>query len=775
MNKQSFNAAWRFALGDTTDVWKAPAESDLREVDLPHDWSPELPRSPGNPSRAAGGFFANGTGWYLKTFDAPETWQGKQVFVEFEGVYMNAEVWLNEHLLCRQPYGYTTFQVDLTSHLNLGKPNTLKVRVDNSAQLNSRWYSGSGIYRPVWLMAAEPLHVDHWGVFVTTPSVSTASAGVRIQTALVNASGKSQDVTLRTYVYDPDGQVVGTLEKHLTIEAGARAENAQNIHVPQPRLWSPETPALYKVESSLMDGNKVLDQAVTPFGIRSLSFDAEQGLLLNGKPIKLKGGCMHHDNGVLGSASIPRAEERKVEVLKASGFNAIRCAHNPPAPAMLDACDRLGMLVMDEAFDCWRIGKNAYDYHTVFEDWWQRDLDSMVLRDRNHPSIILWSIGNEVMERDGRSGGAEIARRLAERVRALDSSRPVTGAICSTWDGLRVWNDTDPVFAALDVGGYNYQWQQYEADHARHPQRMMIGTESFPKEAFENWQAVLDHSYVLGDFVWTSLDYLGESGIGRVRFDEDIKDFLGRYPWHQANCGDLDICGFKRPQSYYRDILWNPAAPQYIAVYPPMPEGKTPDVSAWGWPDVWPNWNYVGREGQIFKIDVYSPCDEVELLLNDQSMGRKPAGKANKFIASFEVNYEPGELKAVGYIQGVQVQEATLSTTGPAASLRLTPDRDALRAEPGDLSYVTVEIIDAAGRVLPNADRTLTLHLSGPGEIAAVGSPDPISAEDYRGSTRTTHRGRALVVVKTSGKPGTLRLKAEAEGLPKGEVEMTVA
>ncbi len=774
MQKQSFSAGWHFSPGDSTDVWKPPSESDLREVDLPHDWSPELPRSSGNPSRASGGFFTNGTAWYSKAFDAPETWRGKQVFVEFEGVYMNAEVWLNEHLLCRQPYGYTTFQVDLTPRLNLGKVNTLRVRVDNSAQLNSRWYSGSGIYRPVWLMVAEPLHVDHWGVYVTTPSVSAASAAVRIQTTLVNNSAQAKDITLRTYIYDPDGQVVGTLEKHLTVEAGSRAESAQNVHVPHPRLWSPDSPALYKVESSLMDGNKALDQAVTRFGIRSLSFDAEQGLLLNGQPIKLKGGCVHHDNGVLGAASFPRAEERKVEVLKASGFNAIRCAHNPPAPAMLDACDRLGMLVMDEAFDCWRIGKNAYDYHTVFEDWWQRDLDSMVLRDRNHPSIILWSIGNEVMERDGRSGGADIARRLAERVRALDATRPVTAAICSTWDGLRVWADTDPVFAALDVGGYNYQWQQYEADHARHPHRMMIGTESFPKEAFENWQAVLEHSYVLGDFVWTSLDYLGEAGIGRVR-SEDDKEFLGRYPWHQANCGDLDICGFKRPQSYYRDILWNPAAKQYIAVYPPASDSRATQVTAWGWPDVWPNWNYVGREGQLFKVDVYSPCDEVELLLNDQPLARKPAGKANQHIASFEVHYEPGELKAVGYIQGVKTQVTTLSTTGPASALRLTPDRDALNAVSDDLSYITVEIIDAAGRVMPDADRTLTFRLSGPGEIIAVGSPDPINAEDYRGNMRTTHRGRALVVVKTSGKPGTLRLTAEGEGVPKGEVEITVA
>jgi beta-galactosidase len=774
MQKQSFNSSWRFFIDNSGSLWQTPSDSDGREVDLPHDWSPELPRGADQPSGSSGGFFANGSAWYTKTFDAPVTWKGKIVFVEFEGVYMNAEIWLNENFLGRHPYGYTTFQVDLTPFLKVGEANVLKVRVDNGAQLNSRWYSGAGIYRPVWLMVAEPVHVAHWGVSITTPSVSEAAAAVHIQTTLVNESSKAQDVTLRTYIKGPDGLVLGTLEKHLTLEAGNHVDTAQNIHIPHPRLWSPDTPDLYQVETSLLAGDKQLDSAFTPFGIRSLSFSSETGFLLNGKPLKLKGGCVHHDNGVLGAASYPRAEERKVEVLKASGFNAIRTAHNPPAPAMLDACDRLGMLVMDEAFDCWRTGKNPYDYHVVFDDWWQRDIDSMLLRDRNHPSIILWSIGNEVLERDGRSDGAAIARRLAERVRNIDPTRPVTSAICGVWDKNRAWTDTDEIFESLAVGGYNYQWQQYEPDHARHPQRMMIGTESFPIEAFENWQAVLDHSYVLGDFVWTSLDYLGESGIGRVHFDETLKDFLGKFPWHQANCGDLDICGFKRPQSYYRDVVWTPGAKQYIAVHPPVAEGKTPKITQWGWPDVWPNWNYAGREGQRFHIEVYSPCDEVELFLNDHSLGRKPAGKANKFIASFEVHYQPGELKAIGYNQGKKAQECLLSTTGPADQLRLTPDRDALRAEPGDLSYVMVEIVDSDGRLLPDADRLVTFSLKGPGEIAAVGSADPLSEESYRGNARTPFRGRALVIIKAEGKKGVLRLKAEAEGLKAMEVGIRV-
>ncbi len=419
------------------------------------------------------------------------------------------------------------------------------------------------------------------------------------------------------------------------------------------------------------------------------------------------------------------------------------------------------MLVIDEAFDCWREGKNPFDYHVVFDDWWQRDLDAMLLRDRNHPSIVLWSIGNEVHERDGRNGGAEVARRLTERVRAVDPTRPVISAICGTWDGTP-WENTDAVFAHLDVGGYNYLWRQYEDDHARHPARMMIGTESIPGEAFENWMSVLGHSHVLGDFVWTSLDYLGESGIGRVHYDEK-GGFLGAYPWHQANCGDLDLCGFKRPQSFYRDILWQAGTQLYIAAHAPTP-------TYWGWPDVWPDWNWAGHEGKTFQVDVYSACAEVELLLNGQSLGRKPTGKEERFTARFEVPYAPGELKAVGYRGGEAAAEAALHTNSAPASLRLTPDREEIPAAPGGLSYISVEILDENGRPHPAADRPVYFTVKGPGMLKAVGSANPVSTESYVGNWRSTHRGRCLAVVQSNGQPGEIRLRAQADGLDGSEV-----
>ena len=428
---------------------------------------------------------------------------------------------------------------------------------------------------------------------------------------------------------------------------------------------------------------------------------------------------------------------------------------------------------MDEAFDCWRDGKNPFDYHVAFDDWWQRDIDAMVLRDRNHPSIILWSIGNEVLERD-RPEGAGIARMLAERVRGLDPTRAVSSAICGTWAN-KEWSSTDGTFSALDVGGYNYQWKNYASDHERFPNRVMAGLESFPIEALENWTAVLDHPYVIGDFVWTSLDYLGESGIGREKYEEK-EDFLGAYPWHHANCGDLDICGFKRPQSYYRDIVWNTegAAPLYIAVHAPVPAGKTASITQWGWPDVWPNWNLAGREGEIFKIDVYSACEEVELFLNGRSLGRKPSSWAEKLIASFETAYETGELRALGYTAGKQAAEQILKTAAAPVALRLTADRAVLSDEPGDLSYVTVEIVTADGQVHPAADRPVFFTLSGAGQLVAVGSGNPLSQEDYTGHIRSTYRGRCLAVVKTDGVVDEIILRAQADGLEPAMVRIRV-
>jgi beta-galactosidase len=766
MHRQTFDRDWRFNLDDATRWrWRDRDVSTWAAIDLPHDWSLELDRDPANPSAASGGYFSMGRGWYYKTFTAPEEWRGKKVLIEFEGVYMNAEVWLNDHYLGRHPYGYTSFCYDLTPYLDFGSAeNALRVAVDNCCHLNSRWYSGSGIYRHVWLLVAEPVHVAHWGVYVTTPDVSAEEATVQVRTRVQNEAQGVHSVVLRSRVVAPDGAIVVEAEAQGTINAGGENEFPQDLQLVMPQLWSPGTPHLYQLESEVLVEGRTVDTASTPFGVRTIAFDAEQGFTLNGRSLLLRGGCVHHDNGVLGAASYDRAEERKVELLKASGFNAVRCAHNPPAPAFLDACDRLGMLVIDEAFDCWRDGKNPYDYHVVFDDWWRRDIDSMLYRDRNHPSIIMWSIGNEVLERAGHSGGVHIARTLAERVRAVDPTRPVTAAINGGRDAWP-WKQTDDVFAELDVGGYNYQQLQYRPDHERHPQRVMYGSESTAGEAFEHWMSVLELDYVIGDFVWTALDYLGEAGIGRVEVEDGLTSFLGEYPWHQANCGDLDLCGFKRPQSYYRDVLWGDGHELYIAVRDPLPKGKTPTISFWGWPEAWPDWTWPGQEGRLFQVDVYSGCDKVELFLNEELLGAKPTTRQERFSATFDVPYEAGLLKAVGYVGDRPVTESAIQTAGPPAQIRLTPDRSTVQPGGEDLSFVTVEILDQRGLVHPNADHEVFFTVTGGGSIAAVGSGNPVSTERYRGNQRRAFRGRCLVVVQAGDEPGEIHLRAQADGL----------
>lgn len=775
MQRQSFDHDWRFQLGHKPDgMWKPVDDSTWQVIDLPHDWSMDLRRGPEEPSGASGGYFPNGVGWYQKSFAAPEEWRGKKVVLEFEGVYMNADIWLNGHFLTRHPYGYTSFHVDLTPYIEFGsEQNKLKVAVDNGGQLNSRWYSGSGIYRHVWLMVADPVHVAPWGVAVSTPAVSPDAASVQVRTTLENERSEVQTVKVAVRVLAPDGSLAAQAETSEKLPAGGRSTVSQECKVARPQLWSPDSPHLYRMEIQVRVAGQVLDTASTVFGIRRLEFDAKTGFRLNGQSLKLKGGCVHHDNGVMGSAAYDRSEERKVEVLRASGFNAVRCAHNPPSPGFLDACDRLGMLVIDEAFDCWRNGKNLYDYHVVFDDWWERDVESMVRRDFNHPSVIVWSIGNELVER-GRPDGARIARELADRVRALDSTRPVTAAINGGHDNWP-WEALDPVFASLDVAGYNYHEVTYRSDHERHPERVIFGTESVAKEAFKHWMSVLELDHVIGDFVWTSLDYLGESGIGRVHYGGPEEPFLGRYPWHQAYCGDLDLCGFKRPQSYYRDVLWGNGSPLYIAVHSPHPDGQKPTITYWGWPEVWPNWSWTGREGKSLHVDVYSRCEQVELFLNGRSLGVRPTTQQEEFIAHFDVPYAAGTLKAVGLNGGRPAAEIEVQTVGEPAALRLTPDRATIKATRGDLSFVTAEVVDAQGRVHPTAEHAVTFSAEGEGEIAAVGNGNPISEESYRGNQRQAHRGRCLVVVKSLGRPGQIRLRATADGLQAADVTIQVA
>src|SRR5579871_876528 len=486
-----FDHDWKFLLGDPEGAGLPSYDAGAwRTLDVPHDWSIEGKIDPQSPMGGSGGFFPAGVGWYRKTFTVSSAWNGKKVSVDFEGVYMNATVSINGHDLGMHPYGYTSFSHDLTPHLKPGA-NLLAVRVDQSQQRNSRWYSGSGIYRHVWFNITDPIHVAPWGVCVTTPEASAAQARVSVRTRIANESPGKSNVALQTVLYAASGAAVGQSNSTAALEPGNSIEVSQEIAVARPALWETESPVLYRAVTQLVVDSKTVDEVSTPFGIRSLDWSAEKGFLLNGKALKMTGGCVHHDNGPLGAAAFDRAEERRVQILKQAGFTAIRCSHNPPSPAFLDACDRLGMLVLDEAFDHWEVGKNPQDYHLYFKDWWKRDLDWMVLRDRNHPSVILWSIGNEIPERaDPR--GVEIAKMLTDEIRRLDATRPITAAVPDFWEAgkPRKWEESDAAFQYLNVAGYNYKWKQYEPDHARRPDRVMLGTESFPFEAFQNWQMV---------------------------------------------------------------------------------------------------------------------------------------------------------------------------------------------------------------------------------------------------------------------------------------------
>ncbi len=789
MERINLDRQWNFQLSGTPqNPWP---ESRTVVVDLPHDFSIIQKRDPNTPSGANTGFFPGGIGKYEKTLFVPEDWKGKKVFLEFEGAYMNTTVRFNSQIVTHHPYGYTSFHCDLTPYLIYGKDNLIQVTVNNSALPNSRWYSGSGIYRHVWLLVGESVHISPWGVYVTTPEVSLKASTVSVKTTVENSEAEPADIAVRSIIIDADGRKVASDEVNLKIDPAGKIEAAQILTVSPAKLWSIENPYLYSLLSIVLRNGIVIDSVETRFGIRSISVDAQEGFKLNGVPIKLKGGCVHHDCGLLGAAAYDRAEERKIELLKASGYNAIRCAHNPPSPAFLDACDRLGMLVMDEAFDCWREEKTSNGYSDFFEEYWEKDLASMVLRDRNHPSVIMWSTGNEIPERDGRSDGYNYARKLADFVRSLDPTRPVTNALCNVFSNEPLvnavslgkydlpedfdnWGELTRKFAEpLDVVGYNYLLDRYESDGKKFPNRIICGTETFPKEIFDFWETVERLPYVIGDFVWTSLDYLGEAGIGRVRYKGET-GHTAEYPWHHAYCGDIDICGFKRPQSYYRDCVWGVSKAPYIAVYKPENYGKPHVVSLWGWPDVESSWTWPGFEGKLTGIEVYCSDDEVELILNGKSLGRKPAGKANRYKAFFETPYVPGELVAIGFCDGREVSRTTLKTAGAPASIRLTPDRAMLKAKFGDLSYVTVEVLDKEGNVVHNADTNIFFTVCGVGTLLAVGSGNPITREMYIGNQRRVYYGKAMAVVRANGDPGEITLTASADGIPPASVIIKV-
>jgi len=818
---QLFDNGWRFHRGDMEGAESVEFDDGTwKQIDLPHDWSiedlPPFPQENGqgavwggidvplrigpfdmylSEGKRSTGWCVGGTGWYRKRFTSDGMPADGHTEIMFEGVYMNSDVWLNGHHLGFHPYGYTSFAYDLTPHLNRLGENIIAVRVRNEGQ-NSRWYSGSGIYRHVWLTVTGPVRLPQWGVYVTTPEVSAQAASVKVAATVENRDKAARDVLVRVRLLDPKDNVVGSHETSRRVDPGGQTEVELTISVSTPALWSLAAPHLYRAEVELVSGGKTQDSTIASFGIRKIEVDAQRGLRINGEAVKLRGGCLHHDNGLLGSAAIDRAEERRVELMKAHGFNALRCAHNPPSPKFLDACDRLGIVVIDEAFDQWSVQKNPQDYHLQFNDWWRRDIDSMVLRDRNHPCVIFWSIGNEIPERTKPLGVAE-ARELVDEIKRLDDTRLITAAINQYVEQGKPssWADSDPAFEHLDVGGYNYEWDQYEKDHERLPPRVMMGTESLPLQAFENSQMVENHPYVIGDFVWTGMDYLGEAGIGHAQLSPTghppqpftpggelggvpLASFAishtSEYPWFNAYCGDIDLIGEAKPQLYYKRVLWGISKLE-MAVQRPIPEGREQLVSAWGWPDELRSWTWPGQEGKTLTVRVYSQGDQVRLLLNGREVGAKPVSADTKFKAEFEVPYAPGELDALALKDGNPIGELTFQTAGKPARLRLKADRQLLRADRNDLAFVTLEVIDQSGNEVPDAAIPVSFEMSGPGELAATGTANPKDLRSFRQPHPTTYHGKCLAIVRPTGSAGRIELLARSDGLEPARLLLKVS
>ena len=698
------------------DGWQFTREGKTVTVNLPHDWDIyEAPNPATGATGTGGGWYLGGKGEYRKTFKTPDA---DVVKLYFEGVYQKAEVFVNGQKAGQHAYGYTPFTVDITPYLNKASNlNEVVVNVNNSEQPNCRWYSGSGIYRHVWLQTKRKQYIDEWSVSVATPDIHT----VNIKAEVVMADGSRKPIE-------------------------------KTLHVEQPHLWSPGDPYLYTTTIEA-EG----DVLPVTYGIRTIEYSAEKGFVLNGKPILINGACVHHDDGVLGAMAFDAAEIRKVKLMKEAGFNLIRTSHNPTTRAFLDACDSIGMLVIDEAFDGWRTQKTTYDYSTLIDSCYREDIQTMVKRDRNHPSVICWSIGNEVIERkDIRV--ITTARQLKQAILEEDQTRPVTEALCS-WDSD--WEIYDPHAEVLDVVGYNYMIHKHATDHQRDPRRVMWQTESFPRDAFKNWALTHDHPYIVGDIVWTGLDYLGESGIGRYYYEgerpgEHYVDG-GQPDWHGAYCGDVDITGWRKPISHYRETLWKESQDLYMAVREPDDyQGKIKETAWSVWP-TWESWNWIGWEGKPVEVEVYTKAPEVKLYLNDKLVDRKTVNRETAFKAVFQVPYEAGTLRAEAGGKSV-----TLTTAGAPARLRLTPDRRVITADGQDLAYVTIEVVDSKGNVCPDAAIPCEAIVKGQGSLLAFASADLKDREAYTSPKVTTWKGRALLVVRSTQKNGRAQVSIKS-------------
>ncbi|WP_338031442.1 glycoside hydrolase family 2 TIM barrel-domain containing protein [Diaminobutyricibacter tongyongensis] len=773
-----------------------PKGDQKNEVTLPHDAMITFART--ESSGASNGYFPGGAVTYSKVFDVPEEWRRKRVAVEFEGVYRDAMVYVNGVFAGQHPNGYTGFRIALDDFLDYGKPNA--IRVDARAHMDSRWYSGLGIYRDVYLTVTALTHITASGIRISTPDVDDERAVIAVATELVNEDISTQTTRLTTTIVDANGEDLARVSSPVTLRPGDSAVARHRLYLPNPKRWSVDTPNRYSVRSELGEGERLIETRDTAFGVRTLQIDPQNGLRINGESIKLRGACVHHDNGILGGAAFRRAEERKVELLKSAGFNAIRSSHNPMSPAMLDACDRLGMLVMDESFDMWTRGKNPFDYSLNFPEWWERDIEALVEKDFNRPSVIAYSIGNEILEA-GNALSAKWGRAIAEKIRNLDGSRFITnsisGFVATISDILEDFQEqvgdlerggvndlmtamgdlmneislsdqvtamTEESHSVVDIVGHNYADARYLADQSAFPDRVVVGTETLSKRIDIIWDLVTRLPHVIGDFTWTGYDYLGEAGLGLTVYgpaNEPSPDPTA-YPGILAWCGDIDITGYRRPASFYREIVYGLRSQPFIAVGQPAPAGRRAAALDWAWSDTTDSWSWNLEEGAPLNVEVYSDAPEVELLVNGKSLGRAPAGHAARFRANFTVPYQPGELLAITRNGNSESGRSVLRTAAAPADLRLGVDRPVIPAR--DIAFVTIEVVDANGTLATNCDRTVSIDVDGPAELLALGSARPSTNEVYNSHSHTTFGGRALAVIRSTD-VGEAIVTVRADGL----------
>lgn len=700
------------------------------------------------------GYTLGGYGWYKKEFEIEENKMQKRFFIHFDGVYMESEVWVNGHYLGYNPYGYSPFSYELTPYIRFGESNSIVVKVTNTNN-NSRWYSGSGIYRHVWIEEKGTVSFKNNSLYIKSKLDGSGNAKVSVDVVVENTNKKTQKQEQSCFLrlYDKNNQKI--VEEKQVMHPDAWGCDSINFcfYISQPNLWSTESPYLYKLVLVTET-----DTLINNIGIRQIDYSAKEGFMLNGRSVKLYGGCIHHDNGILGAASYDRAEIRKIELLKQRGYNALRLSHNPFSSQFMDACDRLGMLVIVELFDTWTNMKTPGDYAQYFNNYWESDTERIICRDRNRPSVIMWSMGNEIRERAD-SIGVAIATKIRKKILSLDTTRPLTQAIPGFWyDETKQWDDNIPAFTTSDIKGYNYQFEEYENDHIKHPDWVMMGTESYPNKMYDIWQLVNHNTYLIGDFVWTAMDYLGEAGVGHAILDDMESTQNLEWPWINANCGDLDINGFQKAQSYYRDVLWN-IRNLAVMVQQPIPEGRKEIISKWGWRNELPSWDWHGYERQNMTINVYSNYPKVELILNGKTYGIKDVTELK--TATYIVPYEAGRIEVKGIDENGKVIEKTkLETPHGKYVLSLDADRNIITNNYNDLAFITVSLVDKTGNIVYSANDKVHFEIEGTGRILAVGNSAPNQPTSYQKQQCNLFRGSCLVAIQPSS-VGLIKLKAK--------------